>query len=530
MALLDRLVFSRCHHAVSYIFCVQSLGVSEWIELSPRQQKELLFFSGIALLYVYPIIHANFYFQDDLLRVLQGYTGWEFAGRPLAAIVQLLLSTAKPYMLIDVAPLTQILAALLLALSAFQFNEYLKREHHKGLIIASALIIVNPFFLFNLSYRYDSFSMALGLFLAVQAFCLPLKTKLGSKSSIALLIASMSLYQCDINIFIALVSIEVLIVGSQSGLQGVFSRLFTRMGQYCIAYVVYFLTVGQIFIDERAGKRSGLIEFGIDGLMAVFTNISSYVQYCASFFTPVNALFLSILVLFVLWDFDQILKRSENKKVQIVVLLLAMSLYFLSLFGPLVLLLDANIGYRIIPSFYMFAPLLIIVSSMARERFSYIWLIALALPIIVSFQYGVAVGNQRKYEERVSTLVHYDLLHYHLDNKPIYILGSFKRAPHSNLIFEHQPFLEKIASPQSGWVAAGFFQGTGMDSVEYIWPNNHDSVASYVDRDLCNNTTKEVVNNSLYSVYASASNTFVLLSTNKSNYCQEKVLVPQVLR
>jgi len=486
----------------------------------------LLFFVGIALLYVYPIIHANFYFQDDLLRALFGYTGWEHAGRPLASIVQLLLSSAKPYMLIDVAPLSQILAAILLALSAFQFNEYLKREYHKGIIFASALIIVNPFFLNNLSYRYDSFSMALGLFLAVQAFCLPLKNKLGSKSSIALLIASLSLYQCDINIFIALVAIEILIFGSQCDLQRVFNRLYTRFGQYCLAYVSYFFTVGQVFIDEKGSNRSSLVEFGFDGLVAIFTNIGTFVQFCASFFTPVNALALSILVLFVLWDFDQVLKRSEHKKAEIVVLVLAMSVYFLSLFGPLVLLLDANIGYRSIPSFYMFAPLLIIVSSMARERFTYIWLIALALPIIISFQYGVAVGNQRKYEEKISTLILYDLLHYHLVNKTIYIKGGFKPAPQSNLILQHQPFLAKFAGPQSGWVASAFIQGTGLYSVGNIQPLISAASNSLGDRELCNYATKEIVNNNLYSVYTSNRNIFVLLSTDKSNYCQKIHLAP----
>ena len=263
-----------------------------------------------------------------------------------------------------------------------------------------------------------------------------------------------------------------------------------------------------------------------DGLLAFFSNIGSFVQYCISFFTPVNALFLSILVLFVLWDFDQILKNSENKKVQIILLLLAMSLYFVSLFGPLVLLMDANIGYRVIPSFYMFAPLLIVVSSMARERFSYVWLIALVLPIIVSYQYGVAVGNQRKYEDRVSALIQYDLLHYRLDKKPIYIIGGFNRAPHSKLVFEHQPFLANIASPRSGWTAAGFFQGVGMDSVQFVWPTDHESNASAIDHDLCKNANKEIVNNSLYSVYTSASKAFVLLSTKKTNYCRVKFLVP----
>ena len=489
-------------------------------DLSSRQQKELLFFSGIALLFVYPIIHAGIYFLDDLTRALNGYTLWEDHGRPLATIVQLLLSASRPSMLLDVAPLTQLAAAFLLAFSAFQFNEYLKREHKKGVFLASALIIVNPFFLFNLSYRYDSFGMALGLFLAVLAFCLPLKTKLGSKTSIAVLVASLSLYQSDINIFIALVAIETMLLSKQSDLKSIFNRLLTRVSQYCIAYLVYFITIAQLFTNARNKSRGKLIEFDHNGIASVLGNIETFGNLWVSFFTPVNAFFLSILVLFALRDFDRILQKSENKKTLVFALLIALFLYFISLFGPMVLLQNAYAGYRSMPSFYMFAPLLIIISSMARDRFSYVWLIALILPISVSYQYGVVAHNQRIYETRISTFVQYDLLNHQINNMPIYIIGGFRRAPYAGLISLSQPFIAHSIGPHSGWTAESSFQGLGLRSTEFHWPDHRQAILPSINDALCNQANQMITNNSLYSIYSTRTKVYVLLSTDRSKYCQ----------
>lgn len=489
-------------------------------DLNLRQQKELLFFSGIALLYVFPIIHADIYFFDDLTRVVNGYTDWEDQGRPLASISQLIISASRPSMLLDVAPLTQLIAAFLLALSAFQFNEYLKRDHKKGVLLASALIIVNPFFLSNLSYRYDSFSMALGLFLAVLAFCLPLKSRLGSGTSLALLVASLSLYQSGINIFIALVAIEMLLLSNQNDLKLIWSRLLTRMGQYCIACLLYFVTIGQIFTNERSRSRGTLIEFGHDGIASVFANLELFGKLWMSFFTPVNAFCFSILILFILRDFDRVLQSSENKKIQVLTLLIALSLYFISLFGPMILLQNSHADYRTMPSFYMFAPLLIIISSKVRDRFSFVWLIALILPISLSYQYGVAAKNQRIYETRISTLVQYDLLNHHVDHMPVYIIGGFKRAPNAELISLSQPIIANLIRPLSGWMAEGFFQGSGLSSTQFFWDRHRRVFLADINYALCNKADQLITSNSMYSIYTTEQTTYVLLSTNRAKYCQ----------
>jgi hypothetical protein len=489
-------------------------------DLNSRQQKELLFFCFIALLFVYPIIHADFYFRDDFTRAMEGYALWEDSGRPLASIVQLLLSASKSNALLDVAPLTQIFAALLLALSAFQFNEYLKREYQQGLVFASVLFIVNPFFLYNLSYRYDAFSMTLGIFFTVLAFCLPLKSRIGSKNSILLLIASLLLYQSDINLFIALAALEVMLLSKREGLRNIFRRLLVRSGQYCIAFSIYFITVGPLLGRGDDTSRDTLVQFSLDGLASVIRNVEIFNKMWISFFSPVNALLISLLVVFVLRDFEQILRRNKKGKIQIIALLIALSLYYISLFGPMVLLQDANAGYRSMPSFYMFAPLLIVISSMARKRLSFVWLIALVLPISISYQYGAAVKNQRVYENRISTLVQYDLLNHRVDDKPIYILGSFKRAPHNKVISSTQPFITEAISPLGRWTAESFFQGVGLSTVRFHWDRHYKTAASAIADDICNKTNQVIADNSLYSIYTSDENTFVLLSTNKANYCQ----------
>ena len=51
--------------------------------LSKEEQKNWGKLSIISLLYVFPIILANRYYNDDLSRSLMGLTGWSGDGRPV---------------------------------------------------------------------------------------------------------------------------------------------------------------------------------------------------------------------------------------------------------------------------------------------------------------------------------------------------------------------------------------------------------------------------------------------------------------
>lgn len=54
---------------------------------SRYDKKALFIYSGLALLFIYPLIQAGIYYRDDLDRSITGYYGWRGLGRPFADII-----------------------------------------------------------------------------------------------------------------------------------------------------------------------------------------------------------------------------------------------------------------------------------------------------------------------------------------------------------------------------------------------------------------------------------------------------------
>ena len=254
--------------------------------LSTIEQKELLCFLAIATLFVFPLIQANVTFADDTTRVIVGYPGWAFLGRPLATLISAFSSLGWVEKgILDIGVWSQILAAALLALSAFVFNQYLKRQFHNGIFWLAAILIINPYFLYNLSYRFDALAMTMGLFCTVYAFSLPIKHSFGSFKSILLLIAALSFYQSDINLFIALTAIELILYSDKNSWVQLIKIISVRAAQYAIALVVYYLSIAKIFMASNHG-RNNLVSLDSAGLENLADNIGHYLSLAGDFFSP----------------------------------------------------------------------------------------------------------------------------------------------------------------------------------------------------------------------------------------------------
>lgn len=489
------------------------------LRLGPQQQRELFAFCCIALLFVFPIIQANVYFRDDLSRALNGHTFWHLTGRPLATAVQTVLSLKMEHGLLDVGSLSQILAALLLGLAAFVFNHYLKREFEHGIFWLSASIIINPFFLYNLSYRFDSVGMTLGLFCCVLAFSLAQVSRWAFAGSVVLLIASLSLYQSSINLLIALSAIELLLLSRNGELRTLLSRLGERAAQYVIATLIYSFTIARVFMGEHG--RDETVRLDVAGYQQIMSNMAEFFELTKHFFSGATLIYLGVFAILVAVPYAIYVFRSSNKAALAIASVLAFFMYILSLFGPMVLLEEGSAMYRTMPSFYMFSALLITMSFMAKPKFSPAWLIPFFVAFSISFQYGVAAKNQRDYDENLFTLIQADLLQSKKDTFPIYVIGKSARAPHSRLIAQSNKFIDRSIRPADGWVAAGLMIEKGLEQTQFLWSTQFKELKPAFKTSLCRMKPEIVSENSMYAIYFDGERTFVLLSTNKKKYCEK---------
>ncbi|ANN76852.1 glucosyltransferase domain-containing protein [Bordetella flabilis] len=169
-----------------------------------------VFLAALSLygLAIWPILHADRFYIDDLGRAYAGYLGWSSDGRPLANVVMELFNLGTP--LTDLSPLPQVAALLLFAMLAVQVARRfgIGGTWRAPLIVAP--LVAQPFFLENLSYKFDSLTMSLAVTLAALAVVGPVARGWRGVAGMACILASLCLYQPALNVFLVFALAELI--------------------------------------------------------------------------------------------------------------------------------------------------------------------------------------------------------------------------------------------------------------------------------------------------------------------------------
>jgi len=154
-----------------------------------------------------PILRADRYYVDDWGHALLGYSQWANDGRPLTDLLMRILGGHPP--LVDFSPLPQIGAIAVLSYLSVLVARKFKLCGAVIAALATLPLGANPFFLENLSFKFDSLPMALSMFLVLLPI---LSTKANNWRSwvtgTLLLAASLCLYQPSINAFLVFLMLE----------------------------------------------------------------------------------------------------------------------------------------------------------------------------------------------------------------------------------------------------------------------------------------------------------------------------------
>lgn len=223
--------------------------------------------AGLLLLVLYPILHADRPYNDDLKRALLGRASWDSNGRPLTTLLMRALQ-AYDHTMVDIAPLPQIGAALLLAwIGARVAVRYTRASPWLAALLVFPLG-AQPFFLENLSYRFDALSMALAVLLAAWPLLLP-DGRRPWQRGVLCLFAALCLYQPATNVFLVLALLEAWQLQDRDRSPAVWLRqLGLRALQWLVAMVVYELLVGMHisgWVRRQATPIQGLHELPLLG-------------------------------------------------------------------------------------------------------------------------------------------------------------------------------------------------------------------------------------------------------------------------
>jgi hypothetical protein len=424
-------------------------------------------FSILLLLYwvlLYPILRADRYYNDDLKRSLMGRTGWDSNGRPLTTFVMKLLQ-CYDHALVDISPLTQIAAIGVLAYAGVLIT----RRHAIRSPVVAALIAfplgAQPFFLENLSYKFDSLSMAMALLLALLPVIGGGRNRGGWWPGVLSLFASMALYQPAINAFLVFILLELLVSQLEDHPpRQLMRRAGSRVAQLAAAAITYQVLVGS-HIHGWVAQNSELVKdprrVGVVG-----HNVVQFVSYIAAslsaqwwrYCTPLLAM-LAVAAIAIGVRYAARQWRSGNMRCGTVFFAFSAVLPALAIgciAGPMLLLVRPLIMARVLVGV---GPLLVagllsmrswLVSTGRSER----WSLAIALPLVtgmcvIGSAYGNAMAAQKQYEDGVASLFVQKMQELRVEHpiESFLVDGTAGLAPATQHVATQFPLVRRLVLP-----------------------------------------------------------------------------------
>ncbi len=251
-------------------------------------------FAALFLLYafgIFSILRANRLYLDDLGRALYGYADWSAAVRPLTDFLAWLFYLGP--VTVDASPLTQLMAAAILALTSLLLITAVRAKPSWGALLCTVPVGLSPYGLENLSYRFDAPWMALALALAVLPFCLRggLLTRLPWRFLLAAslcLFASACLYQPALGAYLAVSAYAILIdLSSRRPLALVLRRALRFIAPFCLGIGVYSLQASFWLADSSQQDYAAYVSqhYALPPLAdmpgVVASNIAQYISLLA---------------------------------------------------------------------------------------------------------------------------------------------------------------------------------------------------------------------------------------------------------
>ena len=363
--------------------------------------KPFIILAFIYCLGIVSIIRANFNYIDDLGRVSDGYRGWMNWSRYISEGLSVLIHTDSRLM--DISPLPQILACLILAFASviliYVFTE--KEQISKWNILAVLPLGLSPYFLECLSYKFDSPYMALSVLASIFPFLfVKYSEKIYFAMSIAGCLVMCMTYQASSGIYVL---VTLFLAAKKLNEDKPYFRFIAVSAlSYVISLVVFRIALMRKLNDYATTDTAGVSDL----IPTVCNNIQTYFNLIYSDFNRVWLVLIALLAFAFIYTFVKVtsLKIYES-------LLLA---FMLLVFGSVL-----SYGGYILLKYPLFAPrgmygigvLLAIISvnitAISKNNFIKIVCILLSWCFFVfSFSYGNALAEQKRYTDfRVNMLI-----------------------------------------------------------------------------------------------------------------------------
>jgi hypothetical protein len=439
-------------------------SVSAGSNQSRDERGVFLILLALYFLILFPILRANRYYNDDMKRALIGRTGWDSTGRPLTNLLMRLLQ-CYDHALVDISPLTQIGAIAILA----WIGVLIARRYAIGSPWMAALVAFplggQPFYLENLSYKFDALSMSLAMLFALLPILTLKNDRRGWWLGILALFASLNFYQPAINVYLIFILLDLVLAQLHGKTpHQLMMQFLSRSLQASLAMLIYQLIVG-IHVNGWVKQKSEKIH-SLHELPLVKTNVINFYNFIAgSFNEHWWTYFAPVLMLMVLFPIAIGIRYAINTRrtlpawgraILFATSLLLPSAALACVLGPMLLLISPPIAPRELMGVgaLLAAALIIMQAALRQWRRSDKWTLAVACMLALGMcsfasAYGNALGEQKNYEDRIAARLADDLAEFKASNSIHSFLldGTAGYSPITAHVAEQFPLIQSLIPP-----------------------------------------------------------------------------------
>lgn len=498
-----------------------------------------IFFLVLAFLFVYPILSSNVYFIDDYMRKFSGYYGWEYYGRPLTGYLMNFI-TFSSERLGNIGQLTQLAVIPCLAFAAYFVTKHFNKKPTFFHLLIWSPIILNPYLLANISYRYDCLSMIIAYVLGVIAATIDITDKKSFFYSSALLLTSLFLYQPMASIFIGVTVLRLCYSMIHRNDQKETSvRFLLSSASYVISNVLYFAILKIVeakykLYSEVKGQTINL-DWGFFEKIA--NNYIDLTEFISRFFNS-SALwiYMCLLVLslagFIITINNSLRLKTPKPYIRYkifnnAILILSPFFMFIGLFGPLVLLAEPTTQWRTIAGLggviiwlILFSYILFIKIKNNKLKLVPIIPVVLVLFSIISFSFvhGTYLKSNQEYAQFAIEQLSNSLSANNLSNYQITTIDEIGRPPSFKLVLKNQPsIIQSIPEIKPK------FQKYILAELGIKTKTISDQEIKTIEDKICTEKTKPILATPWYELYTNPTknNNIIVFFVNdhKDNIC-----------
>jgi hypothetical protein len=414
-------------------------------ELNPgKLLKPVLVMFGIYALGMSALIRANFLYDGDIGRTIEGYKGWHDWSRYISNFLSMFIHA--DYTLTDISPLPQLIAALFIAISSVLLVYILgSRKITMPPLLASISAGLSPFFLQCLSYKFDAPYMALSVLASILPFLFMESSVTFIAISVLSLLVMCMTYQASSGIYLLLiiaVSFKQWNAKERSNREIAFFTL-RALGVYVITLIAFRIL---FMVPINSYVSTGMFS-PAEMIPGVIANI---IKYTKTLYADLSAIWkvlaAALCMAFVAW---QSKTSRQNKGIAVIFSVIAIIISYILSYGAYLALRVPEFTPR---SLYGFGIFIAIVSIFLVQRPSkYMLVPAIALSwsfFVFAFSYGNALADQKRYIDFRTEILLGDLSDLFPDRKRnemrIQLEGTAGFAPSIGNISKRYPVIEKL--------------------------------------------------------------------------------------